>query len=90
MRSRGEIAALWPAAFIVAVAPARAQDQQPPLDPGRNTAQAAAQTYPFNSRNVRLNLQVIEVQSSPVDSLFGFYVGGQRGTTVSGAFSFLF
>jgi hypothetical protein len=33
---------------------------------------------------------VIEVDRSPVSSLFGFYVGGQKGTTVSSAFSFVF
>lgn len=46
--------------------------------------------YPANSRNVRFNTQVIEVDHSPVSSLFGFYVGGQKGTTVSSAFSILF
>jgi hypothetical protein len=46
--------------------------------------------YPANTRNVRFNTQVIEVDRSPQSSLFGFYVGGQKGTTVSSAFSFLF
>jgi hypothetical protein len=46
--------------------------------------------YPANSRNVPFNTQVIEVDRSPVSSLFGFYVGGQKGTTVSSAFSILF
>jgi hypothetical protein len=44
----------------------------------------------FDSRYVRLNVQVIEVDRSPASSLFGFYVGGQKGTTVSSAFSFVF
>jgi hypothetical protein len=46
--------------------------------------------YPFPSRNVRLNAQVIDIQRSAQSSLFGFYAGGQRGTTLSTAFSFLF
>ncbi len=46
--------------------------------------------FPADTRNVRFNTQVIEVDRSPVSSLFGFYVGGQKGTTVSSAFSFLF
>jgi hypothetical protein len=46
--------------------------------------------YPFDTRNVRFNTQVIEIDHSPASSLFGFYVGGQRGTTVSSALSFLF
>jgi hypothetical protein len=43
-----------------------------------------------DSRNHRLNVQVIEVDRSPVSSLFGFYVGGQKGTTGSAALSVLF
>jgi len=46
--------------------------------------------YPANTRNIRFNTQVIEVDRSPQSSLFGFYVGGQKGTTVSSAFSFAF
>jgi hypothetical protein len=46
--------------------------------------------YPFNSRNHRLNVQVIDVNRSPVSSTFGYYVGGQTGTTVSAAFSVFF
>ncbi len=34
--------------------------------------------YPFNTRNHRLNMQVIDVNGSPVSSAFGYYVGGQR------------
>lgn len=45
--------------------------------------------YPFDTRNVRLNAQVIEIDRSPQNSLFGFYVGGQKGTTISVAFSFV-
>jgi hypothetical protein len=46
--------------------------------------------YPFDSRNYRLNLQVIGVTRSPVSSLFGYYVGGQTGTTISVATSVYF
>jgi hypothetical protein len=46
--------------------------------------------YPSNSRNYRLNVQVIDVNRSPVSSAFGYYVGGQKGTTVSVAFSVFF
>jgi hypothetical protein len=46
--------------------------------------------YPFNSRNYRLNVQVIDVHHSPVSSAFGYYVGGQTGTTFSTAFSVFF
>ena len=46
--------------------------------------------YPANTRNHRLNLQVIDVNHSPVSSAFGYYVGGQDGTTVSAAFSVFF
>jgi hypothetical protein len=45
---------------------------------------------PVDTRNVRFNTQVIEVDRSPQSSLFGFYVGGQKGTTLSSAFSFYF
>ena len=43
--------------------------------------------YPFNSRNYRLNTQLIDVNHSPVSSTFGYYTGGQDGTTFSVAFS---
>ena len=46
--------------------------------------------YPAKTRNHRLNLQVIDVNRSPVSSTFGYYVGGQDGTTVSTAFSIFF
>jgi hypothetical protein len=46
--------------------------------------------YPFDSRNYRLNVQVIDVNHSAVSSTFGYYVGGQDGTTVSSAFSVFF
>jgi hypothetical protein len=46
--------------------------------------------YPGNSRYVRLNMQLIDVHRSPVSSAFGYYVGGQRGTTFATAFSVFF
>lgn len=46
--------------------------------------------YWFDSRNLRSNFQVISVDHSPASSTFGFYVGGQTGTTVSLATSLLF
>jgi hypothetical protein len=35
--------------------------------------------YPWNTRNIRLNLQLINVDHSPVNSTFGFYVGQLTG-----------
>lgn len=49
-----------------------------------------ANFYPFETRNVRVNAQVIDVTDSAVSSVFGFYVGGQTGTTYSVAASMLF
>jgi hypothetical protein len=46
--------------------------------------------YWFTSRNVRTNVQLMRLNRSPVSSVFGFYVGGQKGTTVSVATSFYF
>jgi hypothetical protein len=46
--------------------------------------------YWFDTRNVRTNMQFIDVKRSPVGSVFGFYVGGQTGQTVSVATSFYF
>ena len=46
--------------------------------------------YPWDTRNHRLNVQVIDVNHSPVSSTFGYYTGGQDGTTVSVAFSIFF
>jgi hypothetical protein len=46
--------------------------------------------YPFNTRNHRLNVQVLDVNRSPVSSAFGYYTGGQTGTTVATAFSVFF
>jgi len=46
--------------------------------------------YPANTRNFRVNLQVIDVNRSPVNSTFGYYTGGQDGTTVALAASLFF
>ena len=46
--------------------------------------------YPANTRNHRLNVQVIDVNRSPVSSSFGYYTGGQKGTTFATAFSVFF
>lgn len=46
--------------------------------------------YPWNSRNYRLNLQIMDVNHSPVGSTFGYYTSGQNGMTVSTAFSMFF
>jgi hypothetical protein len=51
---------------------------------------AGSNYYWFDSRNVRTNIQLMKVDDSPVSSVFGFYVGGQRGHTVSVATSFYF
>lgn len=39
--------------------------------------------YPSGTRSWRLNLHLNRVERSPTASSFGFYVAGQRGTTVS-------
>ena len=46
--------------------------------------------FPDASRNTRVNLYVTRVNRSPVSSVFGYYVGGLRGTITSVAWSFLF
>jgi hypothetical protein len=46
--------------------------------------------YLSDSRNHRINVQVINVNRSPVGSTFGYYVGGLRGTIVSAALSIFF
>lgn len=39
--------------------------------------------FMFGTRNCRMNFHVIEVDRSPTSSVFGYYVGGQRGTILS-------
>ena len=46
--------------------------------------------FPVDSRNHRLNVQVIDINRSPVSSSFGYYTAGQNGTTFSMAFSVFF
>ncbi len=49
-----------------------------------------ANFYPFPSRSHRLNLQVLDVERSPVSSVFGYYTAGQDGVTVASSFSIFF
>jgi hypothetical protein len=46
--------------------------------------------YPFDTRNHRLNVQLMDVNGSPVSSTFGYYTGGQDGWTLATAFSIFF
>jgi hypothetical protein len=46
--------------------------------------------YPLATRNHRLNIQVGEINDSPVSSTFGYYVGGLDGRLYSTAFSIYF
>ncbi len=46
--------------------------------------------YPWNTRNLRLNVQVINVSHSPVSSTFGFYTGQITGPVVSIGFTALY
>ena len=46
--------------------------------------------YPADTRNHRLNFQILNVNHSPVSSTFGYYTGGLNGTSLSTAFSVFF
>src|SRR6185369_3720919 len=46
--------------------------------------------YPADTRNHRLNAQIIDVHHSPVGSTFGYYTSGKNGITYSLAFSVFF
>jgi hypothetical protein len=46
--------------------------------------------FPWDTRNHRLNLQLMDVNRSPAGSTFGFYTTGQDGITASTAFSIFF
>jgi hypothetical protein len=46
-----------------------------------------ANRYLWNNRNSRINMQFMEVYKSPTSSSFGYYQNGQRGQTVSLAWS---
>ena len=39
--------------------------------------------YPWNTRNIRVNLHIINVDHSPVNSTFGFYNAQITGTIVA-------
>ena len=46
--------------------------------------------YPYATRNHRLNVQLLDVNKSPVSSTFGYYTGGQDGWTLASSFSIFF
>jgi hypothetical protein len=46
--------------------------------------------YPWDTRNLRLNVQVINVSHSPVSSTFGFYTGQITGPVVTVGFTALY
>jgi hypothetical protein len=46
--------------------------------------------YPWDTRNLRLNIQLINVDHSPVSSTFGFYTGKLTGKVVSIGFTALY
>ena len=46
--------------------------------------------YPWDTRNLRLNVQLINVDESPVSSTFGFYVGKITGQVVAIGFTALY
>ena len=46
--------------------------------------------YPYPTRNHRLNVQLLDVNDSPVSSTFGYYTGGQDGWTLASSFSIFF
>jgi len=46
--------------------------------------------YPWNTRNLRLNLQLINVDHSPVSSTFGFYTGQLTGQVLAIGFTALY
>ena len=46
--------------------------------------------YPTKTRHWRLNLFLNHIEQSPVDSAFGFYVGGQTGETLALSTDLLF
>jgi hypothetical protein len=46
--------------------------------------------YPFDTRNHRLNAQVLDVHKSPVSSTFGYYTGGMDGISAATSFSIFF
>jgi hypothetical protein len=51
---------------------------------------AGANYYPWDTRNLRLNTQVINVDKSPVSSTFGFYTGKVTGQVIAIGFTALY
>jgi hypothetical protein len=51
---------------------------------------AGGNYYPWNTRNLRLNVQVLNVDHSPVSSTFGFYIGQLTGQIVTIGFTTLY
>jgi hypothetical protein len=47
-------------------------------------------TWPFSTRNFRINAMATYVHRAPASSLFGYYIGGQTGPTVSVATDLFF
>jgi hypothetical protein len=46
--------------------------------------------YPWDTRNLRMNVQVINVDRSPVSSTFGFYSGQIKGQVLAIGFTTLY
>jgi hypothetical protein len=51
---------------------------------------AGGNYYPWNTRNLRINTQLINVDHSPVSSTFGFYTGKATGQIVAVGFTALY
>lgn len=51
---------------------------------------AGGNYYPWNTRNLRMNAMVINVDRSPVSSTFGFYTGQIRGQVVAVGFTTMY
>jgi len=49
-----------------------------------------ANYYPYPTRDIRVNLQLMDVNHSPVGSTFGYYTSGQDGQTIALGVSALF
>ncbi|HEY5920492.1 MAG TPA: hypothetical protein VIV11_02425 [Kofleriaceae bacterium] len=49
-----------------------------------------ANWFPANTRDLRVNAQLIRIDRSPVSSSFGYYIGGQKGMTATLAASIQF
>ena len=51
---------------------------------------AGGNYYPWDTRNLRLNVQLINVDHSPVSSTFGFYIGQLTGKVFTVGFTTLY